>query len=274
MRRQTNIHRPAAGQGGSFWGHLLVSLCACVLTVSIVGSAVFLGWRVYDRRQLREKVSAFVESLKDRTPDELADQAQRLKAHPKVARHVLPEIARAIRGAKDEGRQRAAVEISKAFLDDDRIVKTLLELRADPRESVAASAVRVLAEYKPEEKAAGMVGQCVAESLTAAARDQACASLYTLGEPGLREITARLSGLSTGRRVWLTRFVAAHPGDMQMAWLGILAEDSDEQVRGAAVEALEKCRESRQPADGRAESGSSSETAGDGRSAGAAAQRG
>ncbi len=229
--------------GGSFWGHLLVSLCACVLTVSIVGSAVFLAWRVYDRRQLKDKVTAFVESLGDRTPEELAEQARLLKALPKVARHMLPEIARTIRSARDENRQRAAIEISKAFLDDENIVKTLMSLRTDPRETVAAAAVRALADSKPEEKAASMVGVCLGEAQTAAARDQACASLYELGEPGRLEMTSRVGALSQGRRIWLAKFVEAHPGAQQDAWLLMLAADQDERVRAAAAESIRRIQE-------------------------------
>ncbi|HWL93013.1 MAG TPA: hypothetical protein VNT79_05730 [Phycisphaerae bacterium] len=225
-------------QQGGLWGHLFVSICACLLTVSIVGSAAYLVWRVVDRRQIRDRVEAFVASLESRTPEELAERARSLKQLPKVARHVLPEIIRTIRQSKSENRQRAAVEISKAFLDNDAIVKTLSALAADPRETIAAAAVEVLSELQPPQRAAEIVGRCLRSATTAAARDEACAALHRLGEPGRREMEKGMGGLSIGRRLWLVRYVDAAGTPNRAAWLALLKADAAEQVRTAAEAAL------------------------------------
>lgn len=227
-----------APRGGSFVGHLLVSICACVLTVSIVGSALFLVWRVIERRELRSKVQAFVSSLENRTSQELADRAADLKAYPKVARHILPEIVRTIRSDKSEGRQRAAIEISKAFLDKESIIKTLFELRRDPRESIAAAAVQVLSELQPVSRAADLMGQCAVDAKTASACDEACAALFRLGDAGLAEARRRVSSLSPGRRRWIVAYAAAHPGPQQGDWLLLMSQDAEQSIRSAALEAL------------------------------------
>lgn len=232
------IDKLESRKGGAVWGHLLVSICACLLTVSIVGSAFFLIWRVIDRRDLQSKVQTFVASLENRSPEELAERAADLKAHPKVAKYVLPEIARTIRSGQSEGRLRAAIEISRAFLDNEGIVKTLFDLRRDPRESIAAAAVHVLSDLKPELTACDTIGRCLADAHTAAARDEACAALYRLGGPGLVEMKRRLGELTVGRRKWLVAYVADHPGAEQSAWLGMLSGDADPAVKSAAMEAL------------------------------------
>lgn len=232
--RSSRSATSAAPGSGSVWGHLFVSVCACLLTVSIAGSAIFLVWRVIDRSELRSKVEMFVASLENRTPAELAERASSLKAHPKVARYVLPEIARTIRLGKSEGRQRAAIEISKAFLSDDSIVKTLFDLRLDDRETIAAAAIEVLSELQPPARAVDMIGQCLTDSKTAGGVDAACAALYGLGEAGRAEMAKRIGRLSEGRRVWLVKYCAATPSAEQGAWLDMLQRDSAEPVRNAA----------------------------------------
>ncbi|MBX3395849.1 MAG: hypothetical protein KF841_10830 [Phycisphaerae bacterium] len=227
----------AAHGGGSVWGHLVVSVCACLLTVSIAGSAIFLVWRVIDRSELRSKVEMFVASLENRTPAELAERAASLKAHPKVARYVLPEIARTIRLAKSEGRQRAAIEISRAFLTDESIVKTLFDLRLDDRETIAAAAIDVLSELQPPARAVDLIGQCLTDSKTAGGVDAACAALYGLGEAGRVEMGKRIGRLSEGRRMWLVNYCAATPSTEQGAWLDMLQADGAESVRSAAAAA-------------------------------------
>lgn len=222
------------------WGHVLVSLCACVLTVSIVGSVVFLAWRVHDRRQLKARIKTFVSSLEDRTPQELATRANRLKAHPKVARFVLPELSKSIAGGGSEQQQWSAIEVSRAFLSEEKVQKTLMGLRGDLRERIAAAAVRALGEIEPAEHAAELMGQCLADSRTGAATDEACAALYRLGEVGRQEMSKRLSGLPVGRRIWLVGYVAWLDGPGQRGWMTMLAADEDVAVRGAATEALER----------------------------------
>jgi len=219
---------------------VLVSLCACVLTVSIVGSVVFLAWRVHDRRQLKDRIKTFVSSLEDRTPEELAARANKLKAHPKVARFVLPELSKSIANARSEQQQWAAIEVSRAFLSDEKVQKTLLGLRSDLRERIAAAAVRALSETEPPQRAAELMGQCLADARTGAAVDEACAALYRLGEVGLKEMRKRLPGLPAGRRKWLVGYVDSVGGPARRDWMAMLAADQDAEVRSAAAKALER----------------------------------
>ena len=199
---------------------------------------MFLIWRVLDRRQVRARVETFVASLENRTPEELAERARSLKSHPKVAKHILPEIARTIRSSRSESRQWAAIEISRAFLDDESIVNRLYALRTDQRESIAAAAVHVLAELTPPDRAARMLGECLVDAEAAAARDEACAGLYAIGEPGRAEMARRIQSLSESRRVWLVKYVAEHPSPVQAAWLDLLNRDASPRVRSAVAAAL------------------------------------
>lgn len=222
------------------WSHVFVSLCACVLTVSIVGSVVFLVWRVHDRRQLKARIKTFVSSLEDRTPEELAARANRLKAHQKVARFVLPELSKSIAGAGSEQQQWSAIEVSRAFLSDKKVQKTLMGLRGDLRERIAAAAVRALGESDPPEHAVELMGQCLADARTGAAIDEACAALYRLGAVGLKEMNKRLSDLPVGRRIWLVGYVDWIGGPARHGWMTMLAADNDAAVRSAAAEALDR----------------------------------
>jgi len=224
----------------SIWGHVLVSLCACLLTISIVGSIVFLAWRVYDRRQLSFRVKTFVASLQDRTPEELVARAENLKAHPKVARFVLPELSKSIAHAGSEQQQWAAIEVSRAFLTDKKVEKTLFALRNYPRERVAAAAVRALSELQPRAHAAELMGQCLVDARTGAAVDEACSALYRLGEVGRAEMEKRLSALPVGRRIWLVGYADAMGGPNRRSWLKMLASSGEPRVRAAAEKALSR----------------------------------
>lgn len=221
---------PADDAASSWWGPLLVSLSACILTISIVGSVVYLGWRVYDRRQLSEKVRTVVDSLQNRTPQELADRATTLRAHPRLARFVLPEVARSIARSRSEEQLAAAIQVASAFLDDRKIVDALFRLRLDPRETVASAAVSALARLEPPQRAAEKLGECLADAITPAAIDAACEGLYALGEPGRTEMQKRLSRLSVERRLWLVKYVNAVERPHRKAWLEMLASDDDVRV--------------------------------------------
>lgn len=223
---------------GGVWNHVLVSLCACILTVSIVGSIIFLSWRLYERRQLKRRVEIFVSSLENRTPAELADRATKLRERPKVARHVLPEIAKSIAWSPSEQQQRAAVEIARAFLDNENVEKALLKLRSDARESVAATAVEVLSGLQPPQHAADVLGRCLTDAQTGAAVDEACDGLLRLGDVGRLEMERHLSDLSTGRRMWLVGYVESVGGAHTDSWLKMLRRDPDDRVSTLAIEAL------------------------------------
>lgn len=224
--------------GGGLWSHVLVSLSACVLTVAIVGSGVFLVWRSYEQRQLKIRVQKIVSSLQNRTPEELDAHAALLRARPRLARFVLPEIIKSIRTAASEEQQCAAIRVARAFLDDERIEKTLFALRVDYRERVAATAVEVLSALQPPQRAVRVMGQCLVDATADAAVDEACAALYRLGPAGREEMARRLEALSVGRRVWLVGFVASITAPEQRAWLEMLESDDSARVRNAAAAAL------------------------------------
>lgn len=228
------------GAESGFWSHALVSLGACVLTVSIVGSIVFLGWRVYDRRRLTAHAEAFVSSLQNRTPEELADHAESLKERPQVAKYVLPRLMRSI-GAEGSDRQlSAAITVARAFVDDKVVEDSLFQLRVDNRETVAAAAVAALGELDPPERAAEVMGRCMVDATAGAAVDEACAALYRLGDAGLKEMRTRLSSLTVGRRVWLVGYVGNTEGSAQRPWLAMLSADAEQRVRDAAARAIEQ----------------------------------
>ncbi len=222
----------------NLWGHLLVSACACILTITIVGSMVYLGWRIYDRYEMKASVRRFVSSLENRTPDEIADYASELRYKPKIVRYFVPEIVAAIRGEGPERQRRAAIQLSRAFVSHDRVQKALLALRSDPNESIASAAVEALGGVGPPERAAELLGACLADARSAAALDEACAALYRLGEPGRAEIEKRRDELSVSRRVWLVRFSVENPAPHQRAWLKMLESDPVVEVREAAGAAL------------------------------------
>ncbi len=229
--------RRADGRAG-LWGHILVAVSACVLTVSIVGSAVYLSFRAYGQYQYRDRVRAFVSSLQNRTPEELEAVVDELKAKRRLARYVMPQVLRVVTESESERQQVAAVIVSRAFLDKNRIRKALFRLRNDPRESVAGMAVAVLSHAEPAERAAEMLGRCL-ETPSGTVVDEACAGLLRLGEVGRRVMEQHQSQLSVERRVWLVGFVRECGAADRAAWLEMLKSDEDERVRAAAAEALE-----------------------------------
>lgn len=232
----------AVGRPGRIWGHLLVSASACLLTVSIVGSGVFLIYKTYQRYETKSKVRAFVESLENRTQEELDDRVSQLKERPKLAEYVLPELRRTLANATSERQLCAAIEVSRAFLDNPRIGRALFELRRDGRESVAGDAVRALAGLQPPEHAADVLGKCLegAESghVVEAVIDQVCAGLFSLGEPGLQRMRERLPSLPAERRVWLVGYVNTVGGPYRVNWLELLRSDPNATVRARATAAL------------------------------------
>lgn len=227
---------------GTVWGHLFVSLSACLLTVSILGSAVFLAFKGYQRYQLSTRVRSFIDSLENRTPQELAERAAELKDRPKVAQHVLPELRRALGNARSDEQLAAMIEISRAFLSHKSIEKALFELRRDRREHVAGAAVAALSELEPPEYAAKVLGQCLegadAGEISECVVDEACAGLLRQGGPGLEEMAGKISKLGVDRRIWIVGYVNTIGGPYRRAWLEMLAADGDARVASAARMAL------------------------------------
>jgi hypothetical protein len=227
---------------GSLGGHVLVASCACLLTVAIVGSAVFLAFRVYDRYRWGTQVQNAVASLQHRTAEELAELAAQVKASPKLTRLVLPEVLRTLRDSKSEQQQCSAIRILRAFVEDKRVEKALFRLRRDGRENVAAAAVEALAGLRPPEQAASLLGRCLdpAEKglVVDSVIDEACAGLFGLGEVGRLEIEKRLSSLSADRRVWLVGYVSRQEDLHRRPWLEMLRRDGEGRVRRAAGQAL------------------------------------
>ncbi len=224
-----------------FWGHLLVSASACLLTVSILGSAVILVYKGYRRYELKTKVRTFISSLENRTPEELAERTEELKQRPKVAQHVLPELRNTLAAARSENQLRAAIEVSRAFLSHSGIRRALMDLRRDPREMVSAAAVSALAELEPPEAAAEALGNCLegvdVGEVSDAAVDEICAGLLKLGGPGLDEMKKHIGRLSEDRRVWIVGYVNAVGSPYRRAWLELLKADPDARVQAAAQDA-------------------------------------
>jgi hypothetical protein len=228
---------------GSLGGHVLVASCACLLTVAIVGSAVFLAFRVYDRYRWGTQVQNAVASLQHRTAEELAELAAQVKASPKLTRLVLPEVLRTLRDSKSEQQQCSAIRILRAFVEDKSVERALFRLRRDDRESVAAAAVEALAGMLPPERAASALGRCLdpleADQVVDSVIDEACAGLFSLGKVGRLEIEGRLPLLSADRRVWLVGYVSRQGGSHCRAWLEMLRRDGENRVREAAGQALQ-----------------------------------
>lgn len=225
-----------------FWGRVLVAVSACVLTVSIVGSAAFLWFRIQERREIRARVQGFITSLENRTDAELADRAAQLHEKPKVAEFVLPEIRHALRASRSEDQLCAVIRLCEAFVDRREIETALFELRGDRREVVAGAAVDALAKVQPAERAAELLGQCVAGSASGetvpAGVDSACAGLFRLGAAGRVEIEKRLESMTTDRRRWLVKYVNEVGGPYRESWLKLLGEDADAGVREAVARAM------------------------------------
>ncbi len=230
------------GWRSSLLGHVLVAACACALTVAIAGSGAYLAFQIYRRHTLSTQVRDVVASLQNRTPGELAEQAARVKAKPKLARLVLPEVLASLKDSRSEQQQYSAIQILRAFLNHARVERALFRLRQDGRETVAAAAVEALSELSPPEHAAEVLGRCLGDTenstFVGAAVDEACAGLLRLGDIGREEMENRLSVLSVERRVWLVGYVQEKGGMQRRAWLQMLLLDADQRVRGAAAEAL------------------------------------
>jgi len=236
--RETETPDDRAAPRGGVVGDLLVALSACLLTVSIVGSGVYLGWRAYDKRVQQEKVDTFVTSLEHRSDSELAADVDRLRSKPKLTKYVLPRLLASVRGASDERQQVASVRVACAFLDVPKIRRALYDLRTSPRESVASAAVEALSRIQPPEEAAQWLGRCL-DVNAGAVVDGVCAGLIDLGEPGRKEMRGQLGKLSVDRRIWLAGYIGANPVNDRAAWLDLLSGDSEPRVR-EAVEAARK----------------------------------
>jgi len=242
-------------QRGGIVGHLVVALSACVLTVSIVGSAVFLVYRVVDRQQKRTQVRRIITALENRTDAELVEMATLVRSRPRLARYILPELLKALGAARSERHLVASIRLARAFVDQPRVEETLFALRRDAREVVAAAAVEALANAEPPERAAERLGACIADvpsgEITDAAVDAACAGLYALGEVGRRAMASRLPMLSVDRRVWLAGYVDAMGGAEREPWLRMLQDDPAAEVRAVATARLSEPDETRSQANAR-----------------------
>ena len=247
MEPHVDTQSPVSGNSrsalrGGAWGHLMVSASACVLTVSIVGSGVFLANRLYGRYQTRGVIREFLGSLENRTPQELDDSIARLRERPKLVEQMLPEMVRALRNAHSEEQLCAVIRVCQPFLRHKRVRDALFELRGDGRESVAAAAVLALSKSEPSEHAAQILGRCLddvpAGVLGPAAVDRLCSGLYELGGQGLETIRPKLMNLPIDRRVWLVGYVAGAGGPHRDGWLLMLQSDPDARVRSAAQQAL------------------------------------
>ncbi len=223
---------------GGVFGDILVAVCACVLTVAIVGSAVYLSWKLYDRYRWREQIRTVIASLENRTPAELEERASQLKAMPKLARYVLPEIRMTLHQADSEEQLCAAIQIARAFVDQKKIKKALFRLRLSDHEAIAGAAVEALSRVEPVEEAASIMGQCLGDQgeyvIAAAAEDEACAGLVRLGELGRREMERHIGDLSQARRLWVVGYIRAMAPFDSSAWLEMFRADEDDEVRAAA----------------------------------------
>lgn len=237
VQQPANLIKPQMPRKG-IGGDILVAASACILTISIAGSAVYLGYRAYDRRVQQERVDAFVNSLEHRSAAELATDADQLRSKPRLARYVLPRIMASIRTENDERRQIASMRIAWAFLDNQKVRRTLHEMRTSPRESVAAAAVEALAHIAPPAEAAKALGDCL-DVGTGAVVDAVCAGLVSLNEHGREVMNRKLGLFSIDRRVWIAGYIASHPVDDRDKWLNLLAADPDSRVR-EAVDAARK----------------------------------
>ncbi len=242
MELGTSNESPITGSPrGGPWGHVLVAASACALTVSIVGSAVFLAHRAYTRYELQGKIRGFLLSIENRSTQELEERITQLEDRPKLVEQILPELAETLRRPRSEEQLCAAIRICKPFIKHKRIVEALMKARMDGRESVAAAAVTALAGLEPPERAAEVLGQCLDDSagglMGPAALDRACAGLFGLGREGLEVARKFVGKLSVDRRVWIVRYVNTVGGPHRAAWLELMAADADERVKLAVAEA-------------------------------------
>jgi len=216
-------------------GPVFVMLASTVLTITILGSAVYLGVRFYEKKRREREIQNFVQALPNRSPAELAEQARELQQRKGVQQYLLPEIRRTMLAGQTEQQRWSAIRISEAFLESKGVRKTLRRTARLPQERLAAEATRVLSRAKPPEAAAELMTTCLKDAICPAVVDEACAAFYDLGEVGLNSITQCADELSSGRKLWLVRYVAEQERtDNQQQWLAWLSKASDEAVQEAA----------------------------------------
>ena len=224
-------------------GPIFVTVASAILTITILGSAVYLGVRFYEKRRRETEIQSFVHSLPNRSPDELAAQAEQLQQRKGVRRYLLPEIQRTMLTGPTEQQRWSAVRISEAFLESKGIRKTLVRISTLPPESVqervAAEATRVLGKVRPPEEAARLIRSCLSANSCPAVVDEVCAALFGLGPVGLETAKACSMELSEGRKLWLVRYISEQ-GDIerQREWLNWLAANDHAAVAKAATDAL------------------------------------
>jgi len=220
---------------------MFVMLASTVLTITILGSAVYLGVRFYEKKRREREIQNFVQALPNRSPAELAEQARELHQRKGVQQYLLPEIRRTMLAGQTEQQRWSAIRISEAFLESNGIRKTLGRIAGYPQERLAAEATRVLSQAKPPETAAELMTTCLKDAICPAVVDEACAAFYRLGDVGLNSIQQCADELSIGRKLWLVRYVSEQgDSDQQRQWLGWLAKAADESVQQAAQAAIAK----------------------------------
>lgn len=223
------------------WGHILVAASACALTVSIVGSAVFLTHRAWSRYELQGKIRDFLISIENRTPDELQQRLDQLGDRPKLVEQMLPELMETLRNPRSEEQLVAVLHIIKPFMKHTRVINALVQARSDRRERIAAAAVDAIAKIDPPTRAADLLGQCLDDAtggtVGPAAVDRACAGLFDLGRDGMDVARTRIGKLSVDRRVWIVKYVNEVGGPYRSAWLDMMAADADERVKLAVAAA-------------------------------------
>lgn len=79
---------------------MFVMLASTVLTITILGSAVYLGVRFYEKKRREREIQNFVQALPNRSPAELAEQARELHQRKGVQQYLLPEIRRTMKRAR------------------------------------------------------------------------------------------------------------------------------------------------------------------------------
>jgi len=222
-------------------GPIFVMLASTILTITILGSAVYLGVRFYEKKRREREIQNFVQALPNRSPAELAEQARELQQRKGVQQYLLPEIRRTMLAGQTEQQRWSAVRISEAFLESKGVRKTLSRIAAFPQERLAAEATRVLSRAQPPELAAELMTNCLKNAICPAVVDEVCAALYDLGEVGFNSITQCSDELSVGRKLWLVRYVSEQErSESQQKWLAWLSKASDDAVQQAARDSIAK----------------------------------
>lgn len=227
---------PAARDWRHMLGHIVAGTLACALTVSIVGSAAYLGIDSYRKREERKRVGEFVAALEHRNRDEISHIIDELKKRPGLAGRVVPTILRAAQREGTPTRQLAAVEVAAAFIDDARVEKALVGLRLTRNEVVAARAIEALSRVQPPSQAVTRLTECL-DTPSPAAVDAICFGLVNLGSAGAAALKDNINKLDPERRVWLCGLIAELRPANAIDLLRPLAADPDARVRARAVEA-------------------------------------